>query len=125
LFRSIEPGEKLNEREGCVGRHTGLPLDSAPSGRDSTNDSEQALDLNPNHGDLSSRVGFGGDQQKFADLTFVPDPFRQAPEADRENTLGYSWPPHLYQGIFKVEEKRVGVNEGVALPIPQFGRPVL
>lgn len=76
-------------------------------------DSEQALDLNPNRGDNNDRVGFGGDQRWFADLTFVPDPFRRAPEADRENTLGYSWPPHLYQGLFKVEEKRVGVNAGM------------
>jgi hypothetical protein len=27
--------------------------------------------------------------------------------------LGYSWPPHLYQGLFKVEEKPVSVNGGM------------
>jgi hypothetical protein len=62
------------------------------------------LDRNTNHGDISHRNGFGGNQQYLTDLTLGPDPFRLAPDADRENKLGYSWPPHLYQGLFKVEE---------------------
>jgi hypothetical protein len=44
---------------------------------------------------------------------FGPGPFRQRPDADRENTLGYFWPPHLYQGKSKLEEKVEGVNEKV------------
>lgn len=109
----IEQREEQNERKDRALTRRNLPLDSAPSGRESTDDSEQALDLNPNHGDLSEGRGFGGGQQHSSDLASGPGPFRRAPDADRDNLPGYSWLPHLYQGLFKVEEKRASVNAGI------------
>jgi hypothetical protein len=52
-------------------------------------DSEQALDLFPNHRDFSYRGDFGG--------VMIPTPFAQVSEAARKIRPGYSWTPHLYQ----------------------------
>jgi len=40
----------------------------------------------------------------FSELAFGRTPFNERPMLNRENTLGYSWPPHLYQGSLKLEE---------------------
>lgn len=69
--------------------------------------------LNPNRTGFSKPCNFGGDRFDLALLRSAgcgPGPFWRAPDADRENTLGYSWPPHLYQGKSKLEEKFGSVN---------------
>jgi hypothetical protein len=61
--------------------------------------------LNPNRNDFSKPCDFGGDQFDLALLHLAgsgPGPFWRAPDTDRGNTLGYSWPPHLYQGLSKL-----------------------
>ena len=98
--------ESESERKGCDETRRLLPLDSAPSGsQTSADDSEQALDLNPNRSDISNRCDFGGDQQHFSDLASGRAPFTEPPMLTRENMLGYSWPPHLYQGLFQSRGK--------------------
>jgi hypothetical protein len=71
------------------------------------------FNLNPNHIGFSKPCDFGDDRFDLAPLRFAgsgPGPFWRAPDADRENTLGYSWPPHLYQGDSKLEENSGSVN---------------
>ena len=104
---------KRDERRAYAISEGGCLSIALHRGTESADDSEPALDRNPNHSRVNTRCGFGGDQRS-ADLAIQPDPFRQAPDANRENALGYSWPPHLYQGLSKLEENTEGVNARIS-----------
>jgi hypothetical protein len=72
-------------------------------------DSGPALDRNTNRCEISTRFSFGGDQQ-IADRLLSLTPFAALPGCCPGKPLGYSWPPHLYQGSFKLVEKPASVN---------------
>ena len=62
-----------------------------------TDDSGQALGVSPNHGDLSYRGDFGGVKKL--------EPFSLGFRSCSENKPSYSWPPHLYEEIEKLQAK--------------------
>ena len=98
-------------REGCrreflrssIALHPLLPDDSG-----------QVLTMPPKLREkLASREDFGGD------LNLAP--FARAPEATRENRLGYSWPPRLYQVLFNLQEAIWAVNVESTMESPPLG----
>lgn len=60
-------------------------------------DSEQVLDLFPNHRGFSYRGDFGGQPLKC--------PFRASLRSCSELLPGYLWLPHLYQDKLSLEEQ--------------------